>query len=68
MLVEVAVMIFVQSCARLVLTLSSTFHYCTTVHLDSGISIRSPASLMIRLYPGQTVLVRALNNSFCQSS
>ena len=61
-------MILVRSCVRLVLTLSLASHYCTSVQLDSGVSMRSPACLMIRLYPGQTVLVRALNNSFFQSS
>ena len=61
-------MILVRSCVRLVLTLSLASHYCTSVQLGSGVSMRSPACLMIRLYPGQTVLVRALYNSFFQSS
>ena len=53
---------FVQSCAKLAMTLCLAFLCCITVHQESGSSFR--CCLFIGLYRGQTVLVSSLNNLF----
>lgn len=62
-LIQTTLIKFVQLCVVLAPTSTLTRLCSTIVRLEVGVTFR--CSLMFQLYPGQTVLVSALNNLEC---